>query len=607
MSIAKKIGLAVFLFSIIFPPTGFCMTDILNIRHWAAPDHTRIVIDTSTEADIRTTKIPGKVTIDLREAQLTEEVPLQTVLNKPGIQKIVVTPLANTNLSIDLFLSGGAEATVFKLNQVQDKPFRIVIDLKFPDIEKKESEERQRFQVSKKDKIIVIDPGHGGEDPGAIGPRKTMEKDVVLKISKKLEWLLNHRKGYRAFLTRNADYYPSFSKRLKIASEYGPDLFVSIHADASRSRLPHGSSVYCLSTNRASSEAARLLARQENLADIIGGSETDQGHEESDPITLHMIQTETINMSKSLGGTVLTNLRSVSSIKFPRIQEAPFIVLKLPHIPSILVETGYITNYKEELLLRDNRHQNRIALALCRSIQQFLRDPEPDNDAIQIAMEEEREQAKDTATTAQPQIETASQPVPRMILYKVRKGEKLESIARKFKTSPAALLKLNKLQKSDSLANRQLKIYLPADSDGSDLPAQPVRPARRAPEDSIKEKPKKPVIHVVKRGENLAGIAQKYRTTVAAIASENGLKPGKPLFVDKRLTIPGAAVPQPGKAVSATPPATPEKPRIHVVKRGETIEKIARKYNTTVADLLKENKMKMRDPLWVDRKIRIPQ
>ena len=627
---------ATFLISPLFGSYAFATTSILNIRHWAASDHTRIVIDTSDEANIKITKAARIVTIEFSDAQYPEEMSPELVLKKPGIDKILISPLPQSQVKVELMLSDGTEASVFKLKEIQDKPFRVVIDLNFPDVEKKEREDRQKFKTAVKDKIIVIDPGHGGEDSGAIGLRKTMEKDVVLTIAQKLEWLLNHRKGYRAFLTRTGDYYPSFKKRLQIARDYGADLFISIHADAVRSRQPYGSSVYCLSTKGASSVAARLLARQENLADIIGGSDNDAASEGSDPITLDMIQTQTINISKAFGTNILEHLKEFNAIKFPRIQEAPFIVLKLPHIPSILVETGYISNPREELLLRSNRHQNRIALALCNSIQESLRGAEPpDKDAVQIALDEERENAKNKKQIAPPRQETESRPLPRMVLYKVRKTDTLESISKKFNTSPDAILRLNQLQRSDSLADRRLKIYLPAGEERiSDRPAVAESPAQESAQTTPKAPTPpsiKPVIHQVKKGESLTVIASKYGVPPATLAAENGIKPGKALLIGKRLKIPlteQAETPDspvtlkrkgpdrkadsesPARESAQTTPKAPTppsiKPVIHQVKKGESLTVIASKYGVSPATLAAENGIKPGKALLIGKRLKIP-
>ncbi len=179
------------------------------------------------------------------------------MLNKPGIEGIAVSPRPNSGVRVELYLPAQVQTTVFKLKQFQDKPYRIVVDIVLPDVARQESEAREQIKIARKDRIVVIDPGHGGEAVGAVGRGGVYEKDVVLAIGRKLSSVLNGISGYRAFLTRDGDYYVSFKKRLMIAKEYGADIFVSIHADAARNRSVGGSSVYCLSTGGASSAAAR--------------------------------------------------------------------------------------------------------------------------------------------------------------------------------------------------------------------------------------------------------------------------------------------------------------------------------------------------------------
>ena len=617
MSIKHVVAFAAFFCILIFSSAGFCQTNILNIRHWAAPDHTRIVIDTSDDADINVVKETKKITVEFKNAHYPDEMVHEFVLNKRGIQRITVTAPTDSSVNVSLELADGAEGAVFKLPEVAEKPFRVVIDLKFPDIEKKESEERKKVKISQKDKIIIIDPGHGGEDPGAIGRNKTMEKDVVLAISKKLEWLINHRKGYRAFLTRDADYYPSFKKRLQIAKEYGADLFLSVHADASRSRQPQGTSVYVLSTTGASSAAARLLARQENLADIVGGSDYDQNNDESDPIILNMIQTETINMSKSLGRIVLDRMEKINAIKFPVVQEAQFIVLKLPHIPSILVETGFISNPHEEKLLKNNKHQNRIALALSASIQTFLRDPEPDTDSVHIALAESQEEGKVEA--ALPPEQNDSKPLPRLIVYKVKKGDSLKSIARQFGTSPEALIKLNHLKKNEPFSKRSLKVYLTAQAKE--------QPEARAVASSIEKSGKDsrtPVspapsvastVYVVKNGDSIARIAQRHHISTDDLIAANKLKPDAPLYIGRKLTLPASnhsSAEEPAEKnvktddapkASEPPPASST---VYVVKNGDSIARIAQRHHISTDDLIAANKLKPDAPLYIGRKLILP-
>ncbi|MBW2672998.1 MAG: N-acetylmuramoyl-L-alanine amidase, partial [Deltaproteobacteria bacterium] len=370
----RKISRAVFLLTLLVMSTfcteAFASVDILNVRHWTAPDHTRVVLDLTGETPFKVVQEDRKVYVDLQGAALNEEIPPIYDINKPAVEKVLLVSLPDGGTRVEIWVPENVRANVFKLGIILDKPHRVVIDVMLPDVEKKESEEREKVKVLKK-KVVVIDPGHGGEDPGAIGRRGTREKTVVLRIAKKLQRILKVR-GYEAFLTRKGDYYISLKNRGKIAREYGADIFLSIHADACRSRGARGTSVYCLSTGGASSEAAKLLAQNENLSDIIGGSENGNGNGASDPIALNMLQTETINRSRAFGKVALNKIKKVNHVRTSRVQEAPFRVLKLPDITSLLIETAYISNPREELMLRSSSGQTDMAWAIAYAVDEFL-------------------------------------------------------------------------------------------------------------------------------------------------------------------------------------------------------------------------------------------
>ncbi len=502
MSKIQKTILLTILFYIFLPrPDAFCLTKILDIRHWTAPDYTRVVIDTSDDAQIKVAKAVRKISIDFKNTAFPKTIPHRLILNKPGIDRVVIIPLPDYTVRVELWLADNVEPKVFKLKRFLNKPYRTVIDINLPEVEKKESEERKRFKISKEKKVIVIDPGHGGADPGAVGLRGTKEKDVVLKISRKLRDILNKKEGYQAFLTRKGDYYVPFKKRLKIAREYNADLFISIHADACRSRKARGSSVYCLSTRRASSEAARLLARSENLSDIIAGFPDVENNEESNPITLNMVQTETLNLSKSIGYTILENVEGVNRLKFRKVQEAPFIVLKLPDIPSVLVETAYISNPSEELLLRKSPFQSKIAEAIAYSIVQFISGSQP---AVTTLM---------VKKSAVPSPSSSTLERKKTIYYTIKRGDTLEKIARKHDTTISALLRLNNLRLKDRIYVKQrLKVT------GVDRP--------------------KSSVYIVRKGDTLAKIARRHNTTISALLRLNNLRLKDRIYVKQKLKIP---------------------------------------------------------------------
>ena len=557
--------LLLWIFGSLWSTSALALNQILNIRHWVAPDHTRVVIDTVAEARFSTEKEDRRMIVHLEDTTFPVHIPPLVLINKPGLERVAISSHAPSGVRVELSLPSQVQTVVFKLKRFQDKPYRIVIDILLPNIAKQESEARERVKIARKDRIVVIDPGHGGEAVGAVGRGGTFEKEVALSISRKLRDILNNHSGYHAFLTRDDDYYISFNKRLMIAREYGADLFVSIHADAAKSRKAGGSSVYCLSTGAASSEAAKILARNENLADIVGGVPNGEGSDASDPIILDMFQTHTLNQSKTLGGVLLKHLQGVNHLKFTTIQEAPLRVLKLPEIPSVLIETAYISNEKEEKLLKSSRFQAQIAEVVAKAIGEFLpplppvalfvsggkdeklkdRDKATQEDqTTEKVMEIRREIVSRSAGAVS--IEKNGHPVPgkagnvpsareKGSVYRVQKGDTLEKIARKHGTSVGILLRLNHMKSRDPLyVDRVLKISATTiEKNGKQGGNSPVLDEKRFPAEKSGK-----TIYRVKKGDTLAAIAKKHGTTVRVLIKLNRLKPSKPLYVDRELVIP---------------------------------------------------------------------
>ena len=218
---------------------------------------------------------------------------------------------------------------------------------------------------------IALDPGHGGEDPGAIGKGGTREKDVVLAIAQKLKTRIDATPGMRAYLTRDGDYFVPLHVRVEKARRVKADLFVSIHADAWVRPTPGGSSVYALSSGGASSTAAKWLADKENAADLIGGVNLGTQNAQVAQILIDMSTTAQIKDSLKVGDSVLDELKNVYRLHKPQVERAAFAVLKAPDIPSILVETAFISNPDEERMLRSSTDQDKFALALVAGIQRF--------------------------------------------------------------------------------------------------------------------------------------------------------------------------------------------------------------------------------------------
>ena len=598
MAHIKKIFcmLVVWVFGSVGTPCALAANEILNVRHWVAPDHTRVVIDTSEDCEFTVEKERRGLSIDLDETTLSSHVPAVMLLNKPGVDRVMILALPPTGLRVSLSMPEHAQATVFKLNKIEDKPFRIVIDIVLPEIARKQSEARERIKITRKDRIVVIDPGHGGDAPGAVGKRGTLEKDVVLAIAKKLQGILNAKEGYRAFLTRIDDYYVSFQKRLQIAREYGAHLFVSIHADAVKNRNVRGGSVYCLSTSGASSEAARILAQYENLADVVGGVPESEGTEDSGPIILDMFQNHTINQSKVFGNTVLKHLGDVNEIKFTTVQEAPFRVLKLPEIPSVLIETAYISNEKEEKLLRSDRFRGQVASAVAKSVVEFL----PPLPLVAEVVSDPKETEKTPEKQKEPSV--AKEPTG------IKESLAATDVTPVAKTSKEAVKPTEKQKEptgageGDTVAKTQ-KEAVKSQEKQKEPPVAKESPGIKEPsaqEDIL--------TYRVRRGDTLGKIAYRHGTTIAVLLRLNKMKLSDRLLAGRTLKIPGMASAQErgGKqrmAERKSPPAAAAGKTVYRVKRGDTLSGIAARHGTTTRVLMELNGLKRANPLYIGRKL----
>lgn len=272
-----------------------------------------------------------------------------------------------------------------------------------------------------RDVVVVIDPGHGGKDPGATGRLGTHEKDVVLKISRYLQKNINARPGFKAYLTRKGDYYLKLRQRLNIARRYKPDLFIAIHADAFRNHRAHGASVFALSPLGATTEAARWLAKQENDSELMGGIELSDKAHMLRSVLIDLSQTATIGSSIQIGNDVLDQLRRQTSLHHNQVAQAAFVVLKSPDIPSLLIETGFLSNRREERKLRQSKYQNRIAASIGRGIYQYFSNHPPHNSWLALR----------------------SNP---WFSYRVKKGDTLSNVAQHYGISVVALKKKNNLK-----------------------------------------------------------------------------------------------------------------------------------------------------------------
>jgi N-acetylmuramoyl-L-alanine amidase len=229
-----------------------------------------------------------------------------------------------------------------------------------------------------RDLIVAIDPGHGGKDPGAIGKDKTQEKAVVLAISRALAKISDAEPGMRAYLTRSDDRFIALHDRIALARRARADIFISVHADANHKSNISGSSVYVLSTTGAYSEAARLLADRENAADLKGGISLGDKDKRTASVLMDLSQTKSTGDSGKAADLVLAKLDRVGTIRKTEVQNANFVVLRLPDVPSMLIETAFISNPAEEKKLRSPAHQQAVAEAIFNGVRDYFRESPPD-------------------------------------------------------------------------------------------------------------------------------------------------------------------------------------------------------------------------------------
>jgi N-acetylmuramoyl-L-alanine amidase len=353
---------------------------IERIRAWPAPDHTRVVFDVSAplEHSLFMLKNPDRVVVDLRNARLATGLP-RVQRDDPLLARVRAGSRSGGDLRVVFDLRAGVRPRSFMLKPNAQYGYRLVIDLLARGSAKlrRVSSRPSPLFATPRDVIIALDPGHGGADPGATGPSRTREKSVVLKIAQRLQRLIDREPGMRAVLTRKSDYYVGLRKRMEIARAHGADLFVSIHADAFRDKRVSGSSVYILSRNGASSEAARWLAEQENAADLVGGVSLDDKDEVLASVLLDLSQTATISASTDVATQVLGGLKRLGRTHKRHVERAGFMVLKSPDIPSILVETAFLSNPAEERKLNSPAYRRKLAAAVLSGIKAYFMESPP--------------------------------------------------------------------------------------------------------------------------------------------------------------------------------------------------------------------------------------
>jgi len=355
-------------------------TQITGLRTAADRDRSRLVFDLGgpVEHQIFTLQDPSRIVIDIEDVSVATDL-REVIPDSDLIRRIRSAPRNGNDLRVVLDLTESARPKSFVLKPAADYGHRLVVDV-VGDRASGNGSGGGRDQPKAdepRDIVVAIDPGHGGHDPGAVGHGGVFEKLVVLQIARRLNNLLEETPGFKPVMTRNSDIYLPLRERMRRAREANADLFISLHADAFRDARARGSSVYALSTNGASSEAAKWIANRENSADMLGGVSLDDKDEMVASVLLDLSQSATIESSLSAGERILEQLGQVNRLHKHSVQQAGFVVLKAPDVPSLLVETAFISNPEEARNLRSSAHQQKLARAMRDGIKEYFETAAP--------------------------------------------------------------------------------------------------------------------------------------------------------------------------------------------------------------------------------------
>lgn len=478
---------------------------IQSVRLWRAPDNTRLVFDLSGPAEHKLVSLPGekgqaqRIVITLPGSQFNADAGKVSLANTPlsGFS----TEQNGTELKLVIDLTSRTKPKSFLLPANNQYGDRLVLDL-FDEDSQRESKIVKPASNGMRDVIIAVDAGHGGEDPGAKGPGGLYEKNVTLAIAKELVERINNTPGYSAFLTRSSDYYISLRGRTQIARNKGADLFVSIHADAFKDSSAQGAGVFALSQRGATSETARWLAQSENDADLVGGVNLGDKDPVLQEVLLDLSMTATVATSLDMGDKVIGQMKKFTKMHRGFVEQAGFVVLKNPDIPSLLIETGFITNPAEAKNLSNPKFRSRMAEGIFAGIDSHFRAKPPMDTALAAA-----------------------------------RGGKVTQTMDKLVSKPAAdpLISDAVLVRRDSLADKQAadetddleKLVAGKTARKSSSSVKPAPAVKSAP--AIKSVPvKKPAVktvkHVVKKGDTLSSIASRYKVSMATLRDYNKLK-----------------------------------------------------------------------------------
>ena len=475
---------AVVLMLLLASSQSWAVNSVKGVRIWHAPDNTRLVLDLANAPSHKVKRLsnPSRLEIELAGVNSLN---IGTISgDSPLVKRVYAsrTPSAATAVVIELAFP--VNDSIFSLPPSPPYGHRLVVDLK---AQAALSSGKQAAPVAAitssaaapvvsqpvqsaspgalssratgRDIIIAIDAGHGGQDPGAVGPKGTHEKVITQSVSRQLAAMINQQPGLKAVLTRTGDYYIHPNKRPEIARQKQADLLISIHADAVQNRKAHGASVWVLSMRRATTEVGRMLEQTEQHSELLGGVAEVIKDSANERYLAQTVLDLSMNHSMVTGfevaKEVLREMSTVAHLHKKEPQAASLAVLKAPDIPSILVETGFISNYNEERLLKDPNHQHKLAQAIFRAVKRYF-EKSPPADSL-FAAHKTNGRTLPTVLPAQ-QNSTAVTSGSRGRTHKVKRGESLSKVARQYGVSMAELRRHNNLKSDNILIGQTLRI-----------------------------------------------------------------------------------------------------------------------------------------------------
>ncbi|MDO6708077.1 N-acetylmuramoyl-L-alanine amidase [Photobacterium sp. 1_MG-2023] len=536
-----------------------------GIRVWPAPDETRVVLDMEEEPTFTyfTLTKPNRLVVDLKQTSLKASLPV-VVKDSDVLTKIRSSSAPESGTyRLVLETKTGTSPNIFKLAPTPDGHYshRLVVDLPHagkpekPAVSETKSPSKPvnsiHMPYGSDDIIVAIDAGHGGEDPGSIGPTRKYEKNVTLTIAKKVAARINATPGMKAVMTRRGDYFVNLNKRSEIARKNKAHLLVSIHADGFHKPQPQGASVWVLNTRRANTEIGRWLEQHEKQSELLGGGDVLSGGQDDQYLSMAVLDLQFSHSQKEgydVASRVLGELAKVTKLHKSKPEHASLAVLKSPDIPSLLVETGFITNPREERLLNNLSHQNKISDAVYKGVLAYFNEKPPEGTLFAARKHG--------------------------IRHKVTSGESLSVIADKYRTTVGAIRGMNQLSSNVVKVGQVLRI--PA---GNSAPA--------GSGGAVTSILTRNVVHTVQRGEFLGKIAGQYQVSVGTIRQANRLRSDE-LAIGQKLKIP-----------------VERKMVEHTVRRGEFLGKIASHYGVSVSSIRDANQLRS-DTLAVGQKLKIP-